>query len=156
MLFNVLLVILFYLLNKKTKFSKFNTVIQQVIIGITFGISSIFASENGVVISGAIINVRDSAPILSGLIFGPISGIISGFMGGLYRALSIMWGAGTDTVIACSISTFVCGLVAAALRVFMFDNNMITLDDIANLSDTINYEILSNISNRVPRIFIDE
>lgn len=41
-------------------------------------------------------------------------------------------------------------------EVFMFDNNMITLDDIANLSDTINYEILSNISNRVPRIFIDE
>lgn len=127
MLFNVLLVILFYLLNKKTKFSKFNTVIQQVIIGITFGISSIFASENGVVISGAIINVRDSAPILSGLIFGPISGIISGFMGGLYRALSIMWGAGTDTVIACSISTFVCGLVAAALRVFMFDNKRPTI-----------------------------
>ena len=41
-------------------------------------------------------------------------------------------------------------------EVFIFDNNMITLDDIANLSDTINYEILSNISNRVPRIFIDE
>ena len=41
-------------------------------------------------------------------------------------------------------------------EVIIFDNNMITLDDIANLSDTINYEILSNISNRVPRIFIDE
>lgn len=41
-------------------------------------------------------------------------------------------------------------------EVFIFDNNLITLDDIADLSDTINYEILSNISCRVSRIFIDE
>lgn len=41
-------------------------------------------------------------------------------------------------------------------EVFIFDNNLITLDDIADLSDTINYEILSNISYRVSRIFIDE
>lgn len=127
MLINVLLVLMFYLLNKKTKFSKLSLLIKQIIIGIVFGISSAFASENGVVISGAIINVRDSAPILSGLIFGPVSGIISGFIGGAYRALSILWGAGTDTVVACSISTFVCGIVSAILRIYMFDNKRPTI-----------------------------
>lgn len=126
-LINILLVLLFYILNKKTKFSNFKPILKQVIIGIAFGVSSAFASENGVVISGAIINIRDSAPILSGLIFGPISGVISGLIGGTYRALSILWGAGTDTVVACSISTCVCGIVAAVLRIFMFDNKRPTI-----------------------------
>ena len=127
MLFNVLLVLLFYLLNKKTKFAQLKGYVKQIIIGITFGISSAFASENGVIISGAIINVRDSAPILSGLLFGPVSGIISGVIGGTYRALSVLWGAGTATVVACSISTFMCGVFAAILRVFMFDNKRPTI-----------------------------
>lgn len=38
--------------------------------------------------------------------------------------------------------------------VYIWDNENITLEDIANLCDTINYEVLSNISDRVPRIFI--
>lgn len=31
----------------------------------------------------------------------------------------------------------------------------ITLEDVARECNTINYEILSTISNRVPRVFID-
>ena len=38
--------------------------------------------------------------------------------------------------------------------VYIWDNKNITLDDIAKQCDTINYEILSTISNRVPRVFI--
>ena len=127
MIINVILVILFYLLNKKTKFRNLKSWQKQIIIGLLFGLSSAFASSNGVVISGAIINVRDSAPILSGLVFGPWAGIISGLIGGTYRALSVLWGAGTDTVVACSISTCVCGVVAALLRIFMFDNKKPTI-----------------------------
>ena len=39
-------------------------------------------------------------------------------------------------------------------KVFIWDNNMITLDEIAENLGTINYEILSTISNRIPRIFV--
>ncbi len=39
--------------------------------------------------------------------------------------------------------------------VYIWDNNIITLEDIADLTGTINYEILSTISHRVPRKFID-
>ena len=39
--------------------------------------------------------------------------------------------------------------------VYIWDNEMITLEDIANIYDTINYEVLAGIGERVPRIFVD-
>lgn len=39
--------------------------------------------------------------------------------------------------------------------VYLFDNELVTLDGVANICETINYEVLSTISERVPRIFID-
>lgn len=38
--------------------------------------------------------------------------------------------------------------------VYLWDNNLIKLKDIADLTGTINYEIISRISQRVPRIFM--
>ena len=37
--------------------------------------------------------------------------------------------------------------------VYIWDNDKIKLEDIARICETINYEILSTISPRVPRIF---
>ena len=37
--------------------------------------------------------------------------------------------------------------------VYIWDNKNITLEEVARLCDTINYEIISTISYRVPRIF---
>ena len=37
--------------------------------------------------------------------------------------------------------------------VYIWDNKIITLEDVASNCDTINYEIMSTISDRVPRIF---
>ena len=39
--------------------------------------------------------------------------------------------------------------------VFIWDNEIITLEEIARKCGTINYEILCTISDRVPRKFID-
>lgn len=41
-------------------------------------------------------------------------------------------------------------------KVYIFDNKLITLEDIASTCKTINYEILCNISDRVPRTYISE
>ncbi len=41
-------------------------------------------------------------------------------------------------------------------EVFIFDNELVTLEDIAEKCHTINYEILSTISYRVPRVFVEE
>lgn len=40
--------------------------------------------------------------------------------------------------------------------VFIWDNDVITLEEVADRCDTINYEIMSQISERVPRVFIEE
>ena len=40
-------------------------------------------------------------------------------------------------------------------EVYIWDNEIITLEDIAELYDTINYEVISCISERVPRVFVD-
>ena len=38
--------------------------------------------------------------------------------------------------------------------VYIWDNEIVTLEEVATKANTINYEILSTISNRVPRVFI--
>ena len=44
--------------------------------------------------------------------------------------------------------------VAEGDEVFIWDNNQITIEEIAKKCETINYEIISTISERVPRKFI--
>lgn len=39
--------------------------------------------------------------------------------------------------------------------VWIWDNEQITLEEVANRCDTINYEMISTISNRVPRLFVN-
>jgi alanine racemase len=39
-------------------------------------------------------------------------------------------------------------------KVYIWDNEIITLDEIAKKCNTINYEIISGISSRVPREFV--
>jgi hypothetical protein len=71
---------------------------------------------------GAVVNVRDAAPLSAGLIFGGPAGVIAGCIGGLYRFFSVYWGAGTYTQLACSIATILAGLMAAGVRKWMFDD----------------------------------
>lgn len=121
-LLNCVFVTLFYMLDKKTGFKKFNYTFKQILIGVVFGGLSAFASGYGVEILGTVANVRDAAPLCAGLIFGAPAGVISGVLGGLYRFFSVFWGAGEYTRIACTISTMFSGVMAAILRRFMFDN----------------------------------
>ena len=121
-LLNCLLVLVVYLADKYTALKKLPYMTKQIIIGVLFGGVSAFASSYGVEWLGAVVNVRDAAPLSAGLIFGAPAGIISGFIGGLYRWFSVYWGAGTYTQLACSIATILAGFMAAGLRKLMFDN----------------------------------
>ncbi|MBE5743761.1 MAG: hypothetical protein E7358_03490 [Clostridiales bacterium] len=122
-LLNVLLVIGVYFLEKKTRFSKLKRIYKELVIGILFGASAIYASCFGVKIWGATMNVRDASPISAGLIFGPIAGVVSGFIGGGFRALTVLWNPDSAfTAVACSISTLLAGVISAVLRKFMFDD----------------------------------
>ena len=121
-LLNCFLVLGVYLADRYTSFKKLPYMTKQIVIGVLFGCVSAFASGYGVEWLGTIVNVRDAAPLSAGLIFGAPAGIISGFIGGLYRWFSVYWGAGTYSQLACSIATILAGFMAAGLRKLMFDN----------------------------------
>ena len=121
-LINCICVLAVYLADKYTPVKRWSYKNKQIVIGVLFGGVSAFASSYGVEWLGAVVNVRDAAPLSAGLIFGAPSGIIAGVIGGLYRWFSVYWGAGVYTQIACSIATVLAGLMAAGLRKLMFDN----------------------------------
>lgn len=117
-----LVAFLLYLLDKKTKFGTMNKTIKQVVYGVVFGILAILYSEVGFEVNGVVANIRDSAPLCAGFIFGAPAGIISGVIGGVYRYFSVFWGAGEYTQIACAIATICAGFIGAICRKFMFDD----------------------------------
>ena len=121
-LLNCIIVIGVYLIDKYTPAKKLPYIAKQIIIGVIFGGVSAFASSYGVEWLGAIVNVRDAAPLSAGLIFGAPAGIIAGLIGGIYRWFSVLWGAGLYSQVACSIATILAGVMAAILRKGMFDN----------------------------------
>ena len=121
-LLNCTFVLCVYLADKYTSVKKLPYMAKQIIIGVLFGAVSAYASSYGVEWLGAVVNVRDAAPLSAGLIFGAPAGIISGLIGGLYRWFSVYWGGGMYTRLACSIATILAGFMAAGLRKLMFDN----------------------------------
>ncbi len=112
-------------LENTSPFKKLNNKAKQLIFGVTFGVCAILATQFGVEIDGAVLNVRDASPICAGLLFGAPAGIIAGVMGGAYRALVTLWGMGEYTVVACSIATALSGILAALLRKFAFKNKSV-------------------------------
>ncbi len=119
---SVVLAVVFYFLEKKTKFGNIKKVPRQVIIGVFFGLASILGTEAAVNLGGYLINVRDAAPILASFVFGPISGIIAGFMGGIERWFAALWGAGMYTRLACTLSTMFAGLISAFFKQAMYND----------------------------------
>ena len=115
----VLLSIIIYTLDKKTKFKNISYIPKQIIIGTCFGIVAILATEYGVPVDGAVLNVRSASPLSAGLIFGWPAGLIAGFIGGIERYFSP---TGDFTRIACTFGTIIAGIVGALVRRFMLDN----------------------------------
>ena len=66
----VLLSVVIYQAERKTRFSSLPHGAKQVFIGISFGILAILATEFGIPVDGAVLNVRDAAPLTAGLLFG--------------------------------------------------------------------------------------
>ena len=115
----VLVTVGFYFAEKKSRFKNVSNIWKQTIIGVSFGFIAILATEFGIPVDGAVLNVRNAAPLTAGLIFGWPAGIIAGLLGGVERWLSP---AGDYTRLACSIATVVAGFFGAAVRKFMLDN----------------------------------
>ena len=82
---------------------------------IIFGLFSVFCTYMGTTLpSGAIINVRDMAPMLAGLIGGPLVGLGAGLIGGIHRLF--LEGL---TQIPCSLATILIGFMAGCVNLWI-------------------------------------
>lgn len=124
----ILFSIAFHYIDKYTKFNKLPYIVKQIIIGVSFGVVASMATALSLVDTNILKlntppNVRDSAPITAGLLFGGPAGLIAGVIGGIFR----FFVGGEATQIACTIATIFAGGLAALLRKFMFDNKKPTI-----------------------------
>ncbi len=118
----ILVAMVVYIVDKDTKAKELPYMVKQIIIGVLFGLVACLASQFGVSTQGVIMNVRGASPLTAGLLFGGPAGLISGFIGALYRWISVYWGVGAYTRVACSLGTLLAGIFGAICRKFMFDN----------------------------------
>ncbi len=79
---------------------------NQLILGVVFGLFSIYGTYSGIDVFGAIANVRDLGPMIGGLTCGPVVGLIAGLIGGIHRLT-----LGGFTCIACSLATVIAGMI---------------------------------------------
>lgn len=86
---------------------------DYIIFILLFGLFSIFGTLIGIPGSyGAITNIRDLAPIVSGLVAGPYVGLAVGLIGGIHR-----FSLGGVTCIPCSLATVLAGLFAGFIYI---------------------------------------
>ena len=80
---------------------------------IIFGALSIYGTFRGFEIDGVILNFRDLAPIIAGLIGGPVAGAGAGLIGAIFR-----YSLGGWTALPCAMATIAAGLIGgyAGLR----------------------------------------
>ena len=121
-LFPALLSAALYLLERKTRYGKLNYYLKQTIAGVLFGGVAAAATQFGIPVDGAVMNVRNAAPLAAGLVFGATSGVIAGVIGGAFRFLAPLWGVGVFGRLACSLTCVFAGLFGAGCRKFMFGN----------------------------------
>jgi len=81
-------------------------------IGITliFAFLNILASVVGLKIGNAIINIRTGIAVIATVLIGPLSGIVVGCIGSIYR-----YSVGGWTALGCASATFFSGLVCAGI-----------------------------------------
>ncbi len=127
----VVIVAVTFILNlvdlKTTFFEKLNYWAKQVLFGVIFGALAIFANEFSYNMYGAVINIRDAAPIAAALNFGGPAGIIAGIIGAIERfCAGKFWGAGEYTTLACSFSCLVSGLVGCLIKEVILKKKNVT------------------------------
>ena len=111
-----------YFAERKTAFGKGNYWMRQAVVGVLFGGVAVLATAFGIPVEGAVLNVRNAAPLTAGLIFGGPAGILAGVIGGVYRWVAVCFGAGVFSRVACTVGCILAGLFGAGCRKFMFDN----------------------------------
>lgn len=98
-----------------------NTLKLRIAVGVIFGLCLVVANHISVDYGALLLNVRDIGPLVAGLFFDPLSGVIAGLIGGVERfIIGEFFEIGYFTRYACSISAVLAGLLAAALNRWVY------------------------------------
>lgn len=93
----------------------------RIAVGLVYGLTAVLSTHFGVDYGDMVINVRDLGPMIAGLFFDPIAGIIAGLIGGIERYIAgTFFNVGAFTSVACSISTSFAGFFAAFMHIYIF------------------------------------
>ncbi len=93
-------------------FSKFlaarKGLIAKLVFGVVLGLLAIYGTLMGTKLAdGTIINVRELAAMMAGVVGGPIAGVVAGLIGGIHR-----YTVGGATALPCTISTILIGVIS--------------------------------------------
>ncbi len=111
-LYVLLTVVLWRFWHRQTEHS----VLMKLSVGVLYGICSVISNHISINYGEMLLNVRDIGPLVAGLFFGPLPGILSGLIGGIERyIIGEYFGIGSFTRLACGISTCLAGFFSAAV-----------------------------------------
>jgi sigma-B regulation protein RsbU (phosphoserine phosphatase) len=86
---------------------------DTIVFILIFGLFSIFGTYIGTTENtGAIVNIRDLAPMVAGLVAGPWIGLAVGLIGGIHRFF-----LGGVSCVPCSLATLLAGILGGAVYV---------------------------------------
>ena len=77
---------------------------SRLLFVIACGLFSIYGTASGIELFGALVNFRDLGPAVAGLLAGPLTGIATGVIGGIYR-----YSLGGLTALPCAIAPVLAG-----------------------------------------------
>lgn len=98
------------------------TPVQKMLIGLVFGLCGILSNHFNINYGHSLLNIRDLSPLVAGLFFDPVSGILTGFIAGIERyIIGTYFGIGSYTAIACSTATCMAGVLAALMSIYIFE-----------------------------------
>lgn len=84
--------------------------IAVIVLTLIFSVLNIFASVLGIQVGNALANIRTGVVVVATALLGPLSGIIVGIVGSVYRYTIGGW-----TASGCSAATFLSGIACAAV-----------------------------------------
>ena len=107
----------------KLKMHKKLNIATKLLIGLIYGMCSVLSTHYAIDYGDMLLNLRDIGPLVAGLFFSPVSGLVAGTIGGVERYVVGTWfGIGSYTRIACSVSTCLAGILAMLLAKYVFRN----------------------------------
>ena len=83
-------------------------ILVKIVIGVLLGVLAIYGTLMGTKLDdGTIVNVRELAVMIAGVLGGPFAGVLAGLIGGIHR-----FTVGGATALPCTISTILIGLIS--------------------------------------------